>query len=630
MASSKQVYTRIPNGGFNRSVEPHALKPDEWYDILNFRPEVGAMKQTAPIVQKQALTLLTDEAAVSQTKFLDIVRDASSNLKYLLVNHVTARHITPTTLSTQTLIPCVLQTAVPNNATVYGQCLLYGINATDFAAAADNIEITVQAGGATFKWRRNGGSWSSALAMGPAVAVGANGLYAAFMELTGYTVADTWKWTRMTSVPYDAAVTSTKDFPYSSASYMTDIYLGGIGRNVMRVRNGFITSVGYRRAYGKYVVIFENHLVIAHYAGGVYSAGTGVADAYVATTTPFNLGWSHLSDPDQFFSTLANEADEYTIPYNSSPDGVNFGITGMALLNGSNWIYVSDAIAEQIYLGLPNVMQTKVKFNGVGCAFPSGLVNTKRGHYFISKDNFYFFDGIQPQAIGEPVRKKFFGEVVPPTDANYEKLYGFYDSSRQEVSWTYWTLVGTYYQVKQVVFQEKYNRWYFRNLPGIDTAATNLTVCSRIYNTPDKLAFGGSGFLYFEYDTTETLANTVYDAVSVAGATTYTQPLLVTPDLFYEDLFYSKEADGLFLDAGWLSGVTGVTISHSIRKLIVDTVTMTDCTQLWISTLGATASGVPRVGGRVFRFQFKFTGTKPLSCILAGWGDRVYKKDAER
>jgi hypothetical protein len=625
---SKQTYTRIPNGGFNRAVEAYMLRPDELYDVLNLRPSAGRLTQTPYLVKKQALTTLYTGETASPIKLLDIVRTTAADLRYLVITEQSARYVTPTALGTQVHIPCILQTVVPNNATITGFCLMYGFNATDFAAAADTYSVVIQAGGATFKWNKNGGALSGALSIGPAESITANGLKVSFLSLTGYTPGDTWTWTRYNAIPYSDSAVTVK-FPYSKSSYMTDVYIGGIGRNIMRVKDGFISSIGYTRTYGKYVTCFQNHLVVAHWNPGAYDAVAGVKETYDATLTPFRVGWSDLDRPDDFFATSVNEADVKTIPYSSSLDAVNFGITGMAQLNGSNWIYLAEAIHKMTYVGLPNVMTIECAFDGVGCAFPSGLVNTKRGHYFIGKNNFYFFDGVSPTVIGEPVRAKVFGEMVAPTDTMYERTYGYYDSDRQEVSWTYWTLNGTKYQPRQVVYQEKYGWWFFRNLPGADTDATGsnvLTAC-RVYQAVDKTMYGGTGYLYIDYDPTEASADILLDAVTSAGVQSYTAPYMITPDLYYTDLFKVKEADTIEFDANWTSGCDGLIVGMSARTLLSATPTITDLAEVWTPTKSIANVGLVRSSGSVYRFRFTFTptaATKPLGCVLSGWGETTH------
>lgn len=632
VATTKKYFTRIPNGGFNRAFASHKHEPDEFYDLVQMRPESGKLVQFPQVVQKQALSLLSGESATTQVRYLGLVRSSTTQLRYLVVNETNARIVDPASLGTQTKLLTVLQTAVPNNTTSQGQCLLYGINPYDFTGSGDSISVKITATN-KLQWRRNAGSWSADLTVDAVVNLGANGLKVAFLadtNYTGFNIGDTWVWTASNTVPYSGAVTSTVNFPYDSTTYKTDVYLGGIGRNVMRVRDGFITSVGYNRMYGKYVEVYQNHLVVAHAAMGQYHAVSGVSDPYTDADTPFTLAWSHLNDPDQFFATADNEADTYVVPYNSYPDMTNFGVTGLAKMGTSLYIYLPDSIYKMDYVGLPNVMQTLPAWENVGSMFPSGLVNTKRGHYFIGRDNFYFFSGLQPQVIGEPVREKFFSEVVPMLDGYFEKTYGYYDSYRQEVVWTYWTKVGSSYQCKQVVYMEKYNRWTFRNMPSKDSSSNDLLCMCDMYNSPGQALYGGKDYLYVDYKSGE--AGTAQNDL-VGG--TFTQPLAETHDLYYDDIYVQKESDALYIDAGWTSGVSGLQASVSMRPYLSSSVSFTNANALWTQSVAEGRIGFPRDGvsptkGRVIRLRFTFSGTSPVGCVLNGWGDQIWSRGGER
>jgi hypothetical protein len=615
MASTKRYYTRIPNGGIDRTAQPHASSPDGFYDLLNLRPEVGALRQTSPVVSKVTLSTLASETN-STVRFVDLARTAAATLRYLVLNEQTARYITPTSLATQTLIPAVTQTKVPNNATVFGQALLYGFNTTDFSVSGDYIEVKIVST-TQFQWNRNGGGWSGSLTVDRSVPIGANGLLVDFFETTGYTTNDLWRWTRTETLPYSSSIASTKNFTYSSAAYLTDVYLGGIGRNIMRVRDGLITGVGYKRVYGKHVAIFQNHLVVTHFAEGQYHAVDGVSDPFAAATTPFVVGWSDLNNPDNFFATDINESDTYSVPYNSYPESVNYGLTGLGLLNNTLWLYTTDGMSSMDYVGLPNVMQILPRHT-VGSLYPNGLVVAKSGHYFIGRDNIYFFDGVKPKEIGDPVFKQFYDEVLPldPASDDSESVIGYYDLFRQEVSWTYWTSAA---QCKQLVYSEKFNRWFFRNLPY--ETANKTRAIGRVYGSSTRLLYGGVQKINFDYDSTESTSAILLDDQASAG---YTQPLAVTNDVFYNDLYVQKSADCFYLDAGWDSGVTGLELSHSIRSFVSTAVSFVVLAVLWTQSVWEGRLSLPRKNGRVFRFKFRFTGSKPVGCVLNAWGDQVY------
>ena len=618
MATTKKYLTRIPNGGFNRAFLPHASKPEEFHDLLQFRPLVGGLQQTAPIVQKQALSLLNGEAATSQTVYLDQVWTANG-IDYLLIGENYARLISPSNLATQAIVPVFINATGPTANTVWSQALMTGFNLTDFANVNDTYTVTVDST-STIKWRLNTGAWTSGVPIAATVPI-ASGLVLHFMVdsgYTGFTVGATWAWQRVTAfAPFGMTTAGT-----TSVNYLSDVYISNLGINatVYRFRDGHIDEVGYQGpTYGKYVAVFANHLVVAG-----FNAGTG--------NQVFTVSWSHLNDPDQFFPTSNNEADSYLIPYSGKVDMLKFGITGMQPMYSSLYIYTPDAMYKMDYVGLPDVMQTVLVWDKVGSYFPFGLVATKQGHYFISRDNFYSFIGFRPKAIGEAVREKFFSEVVNSSDPYFEYTTGYYDVYKQEVIWTYYTKVGANYQAKQVVYMEKYDRWYFRNLPSSGSGATDLTAMTPIYGDTSRFLYGGDGFLYSDYNN-ELITTIATDFSGFVPA--YTAPYAETNDLYYQDIYFQKEADTLYIDAGWYTSVSGVQAGVSARQLLSAGVTYANANQLWTMSTPEGRVGLPKPSthGRILRFQFSFVpaaGACPIGCMLNAWGDNNYERSAER
>lgn len=539
MASTQQHYIRNLFRGLNQSFGRHQLAEGEVWNLLNFRPDRGKLSVTPALYEWFSLTNLTDEASQTQIKLIQLIRNLNEQLRYLVINHKTARYVDPTSTSTQVQIPVIVQTAKPNNTSVTGECLLYGFNVTDFAATNDEIEIEIQTA-TTFRWRRNAGSWTSGVAIGPEVALGSNGLKASFQDDDGYTAADVWKWKRSWNHPYTGADATTDKFTFSVDFYDKDTYIGGLERNIMRLRDDFLTSVGYSRAYGKYVSIFQNHLFVGQYAAGVYDAAIGIKDGFNAARTPFIVGYSHLNNPDQLFSTDLNEADEYRFPQQAAGDLSHLGITGMGELNDRLFVYLPTSIKAGTYVGLPTVMQWNTAHPAVGNLFPAGLVKSVKGHFFISRDDIYLFNGIELKSIGQKVFEKFRNDIVPITDTRYTLTRGDYDSDRGEVIFTYWNLTGGNYQARQMIYQEKTDEWYFRNLPSATSGATDIFCQTKFTQTYGKQVYGGSGVVY--YDVVNGTAK------KDEGTDSYTKPLIETIMRDYNFRHATKETSTMLVD----------------------------------------------------------------------------------
>lgn len=652
MASTKEQQFRVPTGGIDRSQQSFLLDPGSFQVLLNLRPDGGQLNQT-PLIYPLFSNFTTYNSVASGTvRALKLLLNIGAQLRYFSLDESHGRFLDPST-GTQVQVPFVLQTAVPNRSDITGQCLLYGISTLGFLVLNTSVDIQI-VDSTHFKYQQSGGGYSASLLIGPAVALGVTGMYASFLATSGYTAGDTWTWTR-TLTPYQGVYPS---FQVQTAFSRRDCYFAGYDRHVLRLRDNMLTSVGYKRIYGKYVGVFYNHLVVAHFAEGTYSAVTGVADTYDQTTTPWHVGWSDLNNPDEFWATDINEADTYDVTSESLSNAAALGVTGMAGLNNQNYIYLSDEIWVMNYVGLPNVMQLESLNLKVGSLFQGGVVATPTGHYFISRDNICFFNGQQVQAIGNKVAAVFFTDVAPEGDSKRQYLFGTYDREKQEVLWTYWKLQNTgVYQCRQLVYIISKGDFFFRNLPSTQSGSHEIRAIERKYSQWQQLTYGGTAQLLSDavgsvedtqlYNapfgvltrllspadyTSANPGTAIKDAVDAAGTQTYTEPTIMTQDFVYDDAVLVKELDGLYLDADWI-GCDGIQVLINNRNSIFGSaIVFNYLARFWNQTLPESALSLPRVSGKVFRYIFIFRGTQVVGAILRAWGELVYgkKKDIQK
>lgn len=632
MPSTFQSYSRIVSRGFDRSKPRHLVGPESCWDLLNLRQVLGRLEQTPWLSTWQNLIAINGESSTA-TRFIKLVKNVAGNLKYLVLNETNARFVDPTTPSTQTLIPCVLQVAKPNDATLTGECLLYGVNVTDFSAANDQIDVkTVSA--SQFQWRRNGGAWSSSLNIGPSVSIGINGLKVSFQgqgattDYINFPTGSQWSWKRQDTIPTPTVDTTTFNFTFSSDSYQRDTYLGGINRNVMRVRDDFITSVGYSRVFGMHVAVFYNHLFVSQYAPGVYDAVSGIVDSYNSLTTPFTLGWSHLDNPDQMYNTLINEADKKQLPQQLFSELSDIGITGLAPWRTLLYIFLPDAIWSCQYVGLPNVMYLNPLNSNVGSIFRSGVVRTPQGIYFIGRGDVYRITSLEPESMGIKVRRKFFGEICPSTDNNFQRTFGFYNPYTKEVVWTYCLTASApgIYQQRQMVYNEETDDWYFRNVPCASSGFSDVKCGAPLYNTFGQNLYGYNQTLYAD-QASGVSSGALQDTFTVSGGVAtgaYTQPYFDTPFLDYgqpttqvftlpKNPFFIKQSDTMYIDASWGTG-TSLQVYRAIKDLVGDgTVSLTKLGQDWTPTLPEARLSLPRDAYRQIAYRFLLNnGTNPV------------------
>lgn len=659
MPSTKIDVLRVPTGGVDRSQQSFLLaqqtayqialnqtgfKQESFYTLLNFRPYRSQLVQIPPMTALFSLTGFMGFGAPGQVRLMVQILDNTGTLQYFILDEVTARFVLPTNTATQTQINFVLQTAIPADTTINGQVLLYGINTTDFANLNDEIDIVI-VDSTHFKWRKNSGAYSGSIVIAPTVALSGTSLTVAFQATSGYTAAETWSW-KLTTTPYAATYPS---FGVTQATYQSDVYIAGYDRNVLRLRNNVLTTVGYQRVYGKYVVEFYNHLMVGHYAEAISSGGAAV-DGFNSATTPWTVGWSDLNNPDNFFGTLINEADQFQIPSRSNDDTLALGITGVGKFLNIVYFFVSKNIWSCSYVGLPNVMQFDELNLGVGSIFQNGVVSAHDGIYFIAEDNFYQFNGSSVTKIGFPVRDQFFAEVAPVGDSYRQQLYGAYDGEKAEVVWSYWMPQGGgYYQGRQVIYRTDTQLWYFRNVPSVSSVNTDIRAFCPQVGSFSSLLYGGNGEVLYDasvasgaYTPFDLIDGTPFlmingsiftlipsvvllnDAVDGSGNQTLTQPTIVTQDLVYDDVFYQKEAETIFIDAQYTI-CSGVQVSYSARPYLSQPPSFTAIPELWAQNLPEGRLGLPRVSGSVFTFMFVFTGlTGVIGAVFSGWSEFIY------
>jgi len=621
MPSTHQTAVRVVNRGFNQGVQRHLLDAQFCWDLLNLEQVNGRLQQTPWLGSLVNTALLTGEAATSPVRMIRSVYSTSLGLKYLVLNETNARYVDITTPATQTLIPVVLQTAQPSNAGLTGQCLLYGINSTDFAATGDTIDVNIVTA-STFRWRRNAGAWSASLPIQQSTTITVSGLAVSFQgqgdvtDYTNFTPGDTWTWTRLNTIPSPTANPTTANFTFSSDVYGQDVYIGGVSRNIMRLRNDFLTSVGYSRTYGMHVAVFFGHLFVSQFA----QAGSGISDPYNSQTTPFTLGWSHLNNPDQFYSTLINEADQKLLPQQQFSDLANLGITGLAPWRSLLFVFLADSIWNFQYVGLPNVFQATQLNSNIGSIFRSGVIRTPQAIYFIGRNDFYKIEDFEPTAIGRAVRGKFFTEVCPINDTNFQRTFGYYNPIAKEVVWTYWIKVGALYQVRQVIYNEQTEDWHFRNVPCAASGYSDPYCATPIVNTSTSSVslgqlnvFGYTGALYQD-QAPGTTNNGLKDTFS-GGSHLYTSPYFETPYLNYGNYFNIKQSDSLYIDASWLSG-QHMHVYRAVQPYIGDGVAnMSLLGQTWTQSLTDQRLSLPRDAYRSIAYKFEFTASNSNQAV---------------
>lgn len=556
----------------------------------------------------------------STIRFVDLYRDQNNDLRYLVIDEERIASADPTVLSWSAL-PIVLQTQHPTTAGATGYCLLYNLTSADFTGASTSFTVEI-VDSTNFRWRKDAGSWSSSIPIATTVDIGV-ALKVAFLATSGFTASDTWVWTAG-ALPYTGITEpTTANSSIRLSGYGLDVYIAPVSRNILRLRNGFVSSVGYKRVFGKYATFFAEHLVIAQFTESVYDSG--VEDPYDEAVTPFTLGWSHLNNPDEFYASDINEAGTYLVPSVDFPDTRDNGITGLGEIGDLCYVYLPDSIYRMRYVGLPSVFQVEKAFAKIGNRHHNALVVTPRGHYFIGQTDFYRFDGTVPQSIGEPIREKFFEEFETGTVAYQELLFGYYDVGKDEVVWTYYISIGVEYQCRQVVYQERDNQWYFRNVPAIRCQG-------RLYGDYKRCVYGAYNSILkdMDPDAGDNMADTLPDKTVEGGNDTYTEPYVISHATKYGTPRMVKETDGQYIDAA-LGTATNIEYSIARSNFVANLPSSeTAVTQVWTPSKVDGILGFQKISAKTVRHKLVFKGSKVYGAKLYEWGDVGYAGGAEK
>jgi hypothetical protein len=113
------------------------------------------------------------------------------------------------------------------------------------------------------------------------------------------------------------------------------------------------------------------------------------------------------------------------------------------------------------FVGPPVVWQWQLIASDVGALSNECVVDTGTAHLFISRDDFWLFDGSRPRSIGAPVREWFFRN----SDPTYRyKTRGYYDRFTGRVWWFYPSTSSGGALTDALIYNIKSDRWGYAQL----------------------------------------------------------------------------------------------------------------------------------------------------------------------
>jgi hypothetical protein len=335
------------------------------------------------------------------------------------------------------------QTAYPASESTHTGCRLVINSLTGLALnRGQTVDVQID-GAATFQWRKAGGAWTSLVPITTAgVSIDGGNATVYFLESTGFTIGDTWTWTRtdtmLTDVTSTAQTQSLVDFVsfnertlFTAADRLFVIQYAGT--------TPYYITYGYRPVSGSFVNVFEGLVFTLTQNGGLYN--------------------SDQTDPDNFISSSQNEADYQALPLESArTDSALFGV-GLWKLNNQLYILTSIGVYTTQYYGLPLV--TSVKFLTAFDAYrPVTTVDHAIGcdagdvYYIVQDGHIVAFDGSTFTEVGHGV------SGIGRFGRSPARTRPVYDFNRQELIFGVWISNIEWL----VVYDTRRKLFYFRTV----------------------------------------------------------------------------------------------------------------------------------------------------------------------
>ncbi len=516
-----------------------------------------------------------------------VVAEAATSVGRLFIYDNATRYVFGLTARVDGVQKQVLvQSTIPAANTLLTNCLLV---VNDYAALGitlgSTIDIEIEAGGATFKWRKNGGGYTTGLACsltGTSIDGGNATVY--FLAATGLNVGDVWSWTRTDFLNTSGGYGLLYNWPYAISG--SDIYFVTNNGRVYVYQNGGVRSVGYRPVYGSTLIVYERHLYVGSYSETVATFKTNV------------VANSDLNNLDNFFPTDVNEADTYTV-FPSSYAGnqkSGRGISGLTVRDGILYVYTVTRIYANTYVGLPVVNNYRELFIVGGSAATTTFtqpVVSPFGDYFLANNEIVRFSGGTPEVLSTPIRyiSGDAGQIVGI-------LWGAYDAFRQEV----YFFIDSANLYGFLIYQERTGQWYHRaaQFPVVPRSMAN-----------DGSSVGLTAALSTIWDGSDGQTLAVFDTTN---GTAYQIPTIETNDMLPAGLGVVGELGTVILDGYYGTpsegsyAPTGIQVEVCARTYAGQTVSFSALVPTW-TTAKPDGSMAYRAAARIFRFRIKPTVT---------------------
>jgi hypothetical protein len=581
--------------GLDRAVTPSRADQGSFYTMTNFRHKrnsFGELETTPSFYLWSTIaqgTYWTGSASATEP--------TSSSVKFYqesgLLNTVVITSYCVSITAGVGQLKSILRTTQPAATGVTKGCMLVVNNVATISVTLGNTYDVEIDGATTFKWRVNGGAYTTLVAIsmaGNSIDGGAATLY--WLASSGFTIADAWVFTR-TDTSYKTTNIGRGNVRHSLIDnrlfYTADSgALLSVQRDSAGSFGAYVRSAGYRNVAGYNVSSDSNHLFV--YQNSI----TGTFITNVVQT-------SDLTDLDAFVATDVNEADSYTQNYVTTRPVGSSGLEVFSghTLFGSHFIFTSYGIYRGDYAGLPAPYSFKFylpcSLDSLGSAISSGNISTvgDKGIYFYSKRRLLLFDGaIRPLVDFS----NFDASNVSPVYITYNQYYN-------EVIIVFSTLI--------LVYNENNNTTHLREV-AFNTSGFG----------PGSIHFGSDGRYYFGNTERrvfrEDLSYAETPVFDKTSGTAFATPTLCT-QMLGQQAATVKDTDDVYLAA---SSQTGSSSTYSVAAFIqvalkwynnaaglISGSPSSHASSIWTSAAQSGQISYPRTDARFIAYQFEVTGT---------------------
>lgn len=129
-----------------------------------------------------------------------------------------------------------------------------------------------------------------------------------------------------------------------------------------------------------------------------------LGDVYDANHTPQRIQWCDTGDEENWSTGNAGYIDLM--------EGVDW-ITGMEILNDKLVIFKERSIYTAYLVNTEDIYQLDYKIQGVGASSGNCIINLGDEIIFMGWDNFYAFNGLSIEAVGDNVKDEIFNRINP-------------------------------------------------------------------------------------------------------------------------------------------------------------------------------------------------------------------------